>query len=130
MNVEDFTGRASFTTEAELIQRLRSVRDGNLGAFILSHDDTGPSLWICINGDIAYLHYFPTILEQHPGYQATGMTPAGCPETVWFEQVHGGKGGGFEMIAAALVSVEASYLAAQEFMRAAVLPGSIPWFEL
>jgi len=36
----------------------RRVRKGPYGAFILLHDDVGPSLWIHINRNVAYLHFF------------------------------------------------------------------------
>ena len=67
--------------------------EGDYGAFIFSHDDVGSSLWVMINKDVAYIHYFPDNTGKHPGFQATGMTPAGCVEDVYFIQPDGGAAG-------------------------------------
>jgi hypothetical protein len=130
MTIDDLAGRVSDAGEAEFNQRLHTVRRGVYGAFILSHEEAGSSLWVHINGNVAYLHYFPDAQGRHPGYQAAGMTPEGCDEPVWFLQVNGTQADGFEMPASALVAVEVSYDAAREFFLSPGLPHSVSWFEL
>jgi len=51
------TGRADINSDEVLARRLRTQRVGRYGAFILAHTEQGPSLWIHINEDVAYLHY-------------------------------------------------------------------------
>jgi len=55
MDIEDLEGRVCVHDEQELVRRLRSVRKGKYGAFILSHDAQGPALWVHIDGSIAYV---------------------------------------------------------------------------
>ena len=83
------TAQLPVTTEAELLARLRSVRRGRYGAFFLYHVVRHPFLSIQFNGDIAYLHYFPS--ENHPGFQPRGVTPENCSEHVHFLQTDGGE---------------------------------------
>lgn len=106
MQILDLAGSTSVTTVAELNERLRSVRRGEFGTFILRHDDDGPSLWIHINGPIAYLHYFPDAEGRHAGYQPTGMTPESCPPFVRITLVNGTPGDDVEMPASTLVSLD------------------------
>jgi hypothetical protein len=120
----------SVHSPAELIAHLRSTRKGIYGAFILCHDETGPSLFIQINNDLAYLHFFPDDQGRHPGFQPTGMSPADCPESVYLMQDDGFEANGDTMPGYALVSVDVAYRAAAEFLHEPVLPPSISWFEL
>ena len=126
MEVDDFEGHATIDTEAELDRRLRRVRKGDYGAFILSHGMKGSSLWIHVFKDIAYLHYFPDGDGKHPGYQATGMQPANCDEQVKFLMV----GDSIEMPRDTLVTLETAYLAASEYLHDSGLPPSVSWSEL
>lgn len=48
MEIEDIEGQTSVDSETDLQDRLRSVRKGVFGAFILSHHDCECSLWIHI----------------------------------------------------------------------------------
>src|SRR5262245_14281004 len=92
MYVHDLDGWAQIDRPEDLLSRLRSVRKGPYGAFILSHDDIGPSLWIHINGNVAYLHFFlESQSTSHPGFQAWGMFPEGCEDRVRFVQIDGGE---------------------------------------
>ncbi len=130
MVVEDFDGTFSTDCEAELDARLRSVRRGEFGAFILTHNRKGASLWIHLNGDVAYLHYFPDGEGKHPGYQVAALSSAEHDEPVRLLQVYGGKADGFAMPPELLVPAEVAYQAAREFLRSPSLPLSIRWHEL
>jgi hypothetical protein len=44
MHVYDLNGTVGVDSADELMRRLRLVRKNEYGAFILSHDPTGPSL--------------------------------------------------------------------------------------
>jgi hypothetical protein len=92
MEVYDLDGRVDLDCDKDLIHRLRSARRGKYGAIILRHDgrdNNQPSLYIHINGDLAYLHYFPDNQGQHPGFQAKGMMAGDCEEDVRFLMTSG-----------------------------------------
>jgi hypothetical protein len=128
MQLEDFDGHTAIDTEDVLLTRLRSVRRGVYGAFMLSHADLYPALSVQLNHDFAYLHYFPG--EDHPGYQPRGMTPNGCTGDYRFLLTNNCEADSFDMPAYTLVSAQAAYAAAIDFFRAPVLPNSVTWFEL
>ena len=128
MYVEDFQGRTRMERLDDLLSRLGSVRKGAYGAFVLSHDEAGPSLWIHINRDVAYVHYFPE--DGGAGLQPTGMSPAGCADEVHFVQTDGGEADSFTMLGEALVEVDAAYAAAGEFLHDPGPPRSITWTAL
>jgi hypothetical protein len=137
MYVADLEGQVRIDRQHDLVARLQSVRKAQYGAFILWHgetgswhDDTGPDLWIHINGTIAYLYFFPDKLGTHAGFQPTGMCPAGCNEGVRFVLTDGIESAGLMMPPDTLVPVEVAYTAAIEFFKEPVLPVSIRWSEL
>ena len=131
MYVHDLEGLVQIDRPEDLLNRLRSVRKGRYGAFILSHDDVGPSLWIHINGNVAYLHFFrETQSTSHPGFQAWGMFPESCEDRVHFLQIVGGEADAITAPKQTLVSLEAAYKAATEFLDIPTLPSSIRWSEL
>jgi hypothetical protein len=128
MTVTDFDGQVSVRSQRELDRRLASVREGAYGAFILSHRKGGPSLWIHIHNEVAYVHYFPAPdYLVHAGYQATGMTPPGCDQPVRFRIIGGDD---ITMPPATLVPVADAVAAAKEFFTDPALPPSIKWLEL
>ena len=131
MYVHDLEGLVQIDRPEDLLSRLRSVRKGPYGAFILSNDDIGPSLWIHINGNVAYLHFFlESQSTNHPGFQAWSMVPEGCEERVHFVQIDGGEGASITMPKQTLVSLEAAYKAATEFLNIPTAPSSIRWSKL
>jgi hypothetical protein len=130
MEVSDLQGCASIQDEADLNQRLESVRNGDYGAFVLWHNRGGASLWIHINKDIAYLHYFPDDQGKHPGYQPTGMSPTGCADEMRFVLVGGHDADDIVMPRETLVPVGMAYMAAREFLHKPSRPASISWVEL
>jgi hypothetical protein len=130
MIVEDLEGQIQISSAVQLLARLTSIRKGNYGAFILSHDEDGPSLSLHINGDIAYLHYFPSQTFRHPGFQASGMAPEKCEDSVRFVQVGGERADDITMPRHTLVSIDTAYKAALEFQGQSGKPRSIEWVEL
>src|SRR5262245_1446414 len=70
--VLDFDGACRVERDDELLARLRSVRRGADGAFILDHGGGG-SLWVHINGDVAFLWFCPDRNGSHPGFVSDGM---------------------------------------------------------
>lgn len=133
MEVHDFEGCVGVDSHEDLLHRLRSVRKGRHGAFILSHDSGGedqPSLWIHINEGVAYLHYLPDGAGLHPGFQPRGMMPGGGEEAVRFLIVTGTEADAITMPRETLVPVEVAYRAAEEFLHEPALPPSVSWFEL
>jgi hypothetical protein len=113
------------------LNRLRTIRKEIYGAFTLSHQVDGPSLHIHINNGFAYAHYFAAgTAVANAGYQPTGMTPSGCPESVYFVQTDGSESYAFEMSHTAICSLDAVYDAAIEFLHDPALPKCITWLAL
>jgi hypothetical protein len=132
MRVDDLEGTAHVECDEELLSRLHRVRKGKYGAFILAHNEVGPLLFVHINGDLAYLHYYDDLSGENAGYQPAGMTPPGCPESVVFVQTDGGEGSGsaIEMPDSTICSVDVAYRAATEFLHGSPKPSCINWFAL
>jgi hypothetical protein len=130
MEVEDLESRTTVECEAALDHRLGSVRKGDYGAFILWHDSGGGFLWVHINKDVAYLHFFPDNEGKHPGYQPTGMSPASCDAQVQFLLADGNQSSAIVVPREAVVPVAVAYRAAREFLHKSALPTSITWLEL
>lgn len=129
MILEDFEGATEVTNVDGLIQRLKTSRRGDLGAFqLIGTNQT--SLEIGFNGEFAFLYFFPDAEGVHPGYETIGMTPPNCPKTVFVYQPSGQKADGFEIPSEYIVSAEAAYTAAAEYFEKQKLPASITWFEL
>ena len=113
--------------------RLALVRKAGLGAFILGHTPSGPSLFVHINGDVAYVHYFPDgddAKNPRPGFQPQPRASGGHETPVRFVMTDGNLGSGIEMDPNYLVSLEQAYAAAADFFQSDVLPPSISWTEL
>ena len=130
MYIQDLRARSIVEREDELMQRLRSVRKGDFGAFILWHKDGGPSLWIHTNKDLAYLHFFPDKSSDHPGLQPTGMSPMHCDASVKFLQTSGAEADSITVPQDKLVSVDLAYRAAIEFLHKPGASTSVSWFSL
>jgi Immunity protein Imm1 len=132
MQVADLQGCTSVSTEEELLDRLRTIRKGNYGAFILSHNDDGPFLYVHIHSGFAYVHYFDDMSGANAGYQPTDMTPHGCPQSIRFVQIDGSESSGcaIEVPEAAFCSLDAAYSAAVEFLHSSKLPQCITWLAL
>jgi hypothetical protein len=132
VDIYDLDGECRVEGEDELLARLRSVRRGADGAFILDHGSrgSGPSLWVHIHGDSAYLHYFPDMSGQRAGYAPDRMWPGGPGEPVQFRLVGGSAGDTISVPWRQLVPVEVAYRAAVEFLHSPSLPASVSWVEL
>ncbi len=128
MEIEDSWGVTNVDREEDLERRLRLVRSGRYGAFFLKCKSSEAELWVHINNDVAYLHFFPR--SGCAGFQPTGMSPGGCDATVHFLMIGGDEGSAFDVPREALVSVETAYAAANEFFRVPLPPPSISWVEL
>lgn len=128
MQVLDFDGCCTVAGEGELLARLRSVRRGPDGAFILSHGGEA-SLWLHVSGEAAFLSFFPDKDGTHPGFVPDGMW-AGEKRTVRFLLVGGDEGSAIRVPWWQLVPVEVASGAAVEFLRSPTLPPSVRWSEL
>jgi hypothetical protein len=126
----DLDGECRVSSEGELLARLRSVRHGADGAFILDHGepDDGPSLWVHIRGDVAHVHYFPG--GRQTDYAPDGMWPNGLTETVQFRLVGGSAGDTISVPPWQLVPADVAYRAAVEFFHSPAPPACVSWMEL
>ena len=128
MEVLDFGGASRVVEDDELLTRLRSVRRGADGAFILDHGGC-ESLWIHINGETAFLCFFPKKDGGHPGFVPNGMW-SGERCDVRFQLVGGSESDSIIVPWWQLVPVATAYQAGCEFLHSPSLPASISWFEL
>ena len=129
MRVFDLEGETFVTTEEDLLARLERVRSGPFGIFILSHSDSGPSLWVHINNDVAYLHYFPDGAGDHPGFQPEHSKYCAGTEQIRFILTDAGLDPIF-MAKDHLVATSMAYAVAKEYLKSDRLPPGISWFEL
>jgi hypothetical protein len=130
MTLDHFDGREIIDDDAELMDHLRRHRKGAYGAFVLAHAETGSSLWVHTNEDLAYLHFFPGMGRDHAGYQATDMPHVATPDTAHFLGLEGDEASAIDMPPETLVSLSDAYRAAAEYLKQDALPASISWFEL
>ena len=128
MRVCDFDGTVDIADKTALIHRLRSVRRGRYGAFILSHQDLYPCLFVHFNDTLAYVHYFRS--EDHPGFQPNGLPPDGCTQGGHFLQVDGSEADSIDVPPCAVVAADIALSAACDFLKSSALPPSVSWFEL
>jgi hypothetical protein len=128
MEIEDIEGRSTIVGEGQMLDRLRSVRRGRYGAFILSHEEDGPSLLIHVNGENAYVHFLPDGFGEHAGFQSTSSLPA--YPLHHFVQTDGGEANSFDISGDAVIGVDLACAAAVEFLHDGSMPGSIKWREL
>jgi hypothetical protein len=128
MQVRDFHGVADISENAALLERLRTVRLGRYGAFVLSHKGRRPELYLLFNGRMAYLHYFPyRDYLTHAGFRPTGMAPPRYRnrKEIQFRQLD--ESDMIDVPASSIISVEAAESAASEFLEAPKRPASISW---
>ncbi len=70
MKTYDSAGRIEMADGKQLLARLRSVRKANRATFRLSREKW-PVLVVSINGELAYLHYFPA--DRIPAISCSGV---------------------------------------------------------
>jgi len=127
MEIHDFDGACRVERDDELLARLRSVRRGADGAFILDHG-AGGTLWVHINGDAAFVWFCPAG-DSHPGFVPDGMW-SGDRTDVRFLLVGGDEGSSITVAWRQLLPVDAAYRAAVEYLYSPSPPASVTWFEL
>jgi len=136
MLIFDFEGEGRISQEAELVQRLRTLRKGKYGAFILSHAadaaliKDGPYLYVHTAGDLGYVHYFKGGEDSHAGFQPAAHEPITTESPVRFLQTDGTEADAIELPAEIVISAELAHRAAVEFFHRPELPHSVTWFEL
>jgi len=128
MKIEDFDSIQDLTTPLEVETALSKRHDAGLNSFWLSHgDDRFPAINIMVNGDLAYVHYFPN--DDHPGYASVGALP---------NLSRGGKTNFFMHSSDepnairndAVVPFSSALKTAQEFAVSKNMPKCIPWRSL
>ena len=128
MQVTDFDGSFQVQSADELLARLRSVRRGDDGAFVLDHG--GPeSLWLHVKGDAAFVWFCIDPATGRAGFVPDGMW-AGAREGVQFRLVGGSAADDIEVPWWQLLPPETAYRAAVEYLHSPARPASVSWFEL
>jgi hypothetical protein len=74
MELWDFNRCCEVARDDDRLARLRSVRRGPDGAFILSRGGE-ESLWVHFHGDAAFLWFVPGRDDKYPGFVPQGMWP-------------------------------------------------------
>src|SRR5215467_9865268 len=115
VEVLDFEGACRVERDDELMARLRSVRRGADGAFILDHGGSG-SLWVHINGDVAFLWFCPNRNDSHPGFVSDGKWSKDRRD-VRFLLVGGDEASSISVPWWQLLPVDAAYSAAVEYLH-------------
>jgi hypothetical protein len=127
MMVEDFETTREITKPADLDAVLGKRYGVGINSFWLA-DEAGkfPVINITVNGDVAYVHYFPN--EDHPGFGSVARSPGPRPnetsvffispdERIW---VPNGE----------IVAFSEALKAAQEFSISRTLPKCLQWRSL
>ncbi len=128
MRIEDYDSVWNVTKPAEIELALTIRHGAGRNAFWLSHGtEDFPSINIMVNGDLAYVHYFPK--KQHPGYASMGTLPSliSGGDTSFFPDDTDET---FEIVNEAVVRFADALKIAQEFAISPELPKSIQWSEL
>jgi hypothetical protein len=128
VELQDFDGACQITRVEDLLSRLRTVRRGPDGAFVLDHGGD-ESLWVHIHGDAAFLCFFPDKEGGHPGFVPDGMW-SGEKQDVRFLLVDGFEADAIQINWRQLVPLEVAFRAAVEFLHSPELPPSVSWLEL
>jgi len=128
MKTEDFDSVQDLTTPLEIERALSKRHDSGINSFWLFHGaEERPAINIMVNGDLAYVHYFPD--DDHPGYGSAGAVP---------NLSRGGKTNSFMHSSDqpnpirndAVVPFSKALKVAQEFAVSKSLPKCIPWRSL
>jgi hypothetical protein len=128
VQVTDFDGSCVVERDDDLLARLRSVRRGADGAFVLDHG--GPeSLWVHVNGDAAFVWFSPGQGENRAGAVPDRMWP-GERREVRFRLVSEFAGDTITVPWWQLLPVESAFRAAVEYLHSRSRPASVSWFEL
>jgi hypothetical protein len=128
VQILDLDGACEVERDDELMTRLRSVRHGVDGAFVLDHG--GPeSLWVHIHGDAVFLCFFPDEYGRHPGFVPDGMWP-GERRPARFRLVGGAEADSITVPWQQLLPVASAYRAAVEYLHSRSRPPSVVWLEL
>jgi hypothetical protein len=128
MELWDFDGCCEVARDDDLLSRLRSVRHGSDGAFILSHGGE-VSLFVHFHGGAAFLWFVPDRDGTHPGFVPEAMWP-GERREVRFLQTSGTQADSILVPWWQLVPEDLAYRAAVEFLHSPTPPSSISWLEL
>lgn len=94
---------------------------------MLYHRDTGPALWIHINAEAAYLHYFLGEASDSAGLQSVDSSAIETDALVHFLQLGGVQADAIDMPRDTIVDVDRACRAAVEFLRRPAPPPSIEW---
>lgn len=126
--IADLESTPDLMTPLEIEAFMNKRDDAGMNSFWLSHgDDRFPAINIMVNGDLAYVHYFPD--DDHPGYASVGglpnLTRGGI--TNFF---HDPGGEPFDILNGAVVPFSKALKVAQEFAVSKEIPKCIPWRSL
>jgi hypothetical protein len=128
MKIHDYDAAWDVTKPADIELALNRRHGTGRNAFWLSHGSKQfPAINIMVNGELAYVHYFPK--EQHPGFASVGTVPGLRPgeETGFFLNSSIEP---LEIMNEAVVRFSDALRAAQEFAISVAMPNCIQWSEL
>lgn len=126
MKIHHFGEPATVSDLSSLNTVLAQRFGAGINEFWLSEVSSFPTMSILVNEPWAALHYFPR--DGHPGFISQGNGPIPADRVVFHATSLGEK---LELAGRAVVSIEDSLRAAQQFFEtASVLPAAVEWLEL
>ena len=126
MHIHDLDGYFETENETELIERLRTVRRGPYGAFVLQHASDYPYMSVHVNDDLAYIGFFPSAESL---FVPSGMSPLEDAGEIRFVLVGGDAADDIYACAEDVVPFSLAVRAACQFLMTVGLPDSITWQE-
>lgn len=128
MNVKDYSETKSMRNHKSVLDHVRSYREGDDGAFEISHKANEPILVLLIHKSQAYMHYFPFAdYLKHAGYRAVNRVNTKVPQKVIFRTIADGP---LEVESHSTIQLKDAFVALKEFCLSESLPASIQWEEL
>jgi hypothetical protein len=128
MRIEDFDSDRDLTTPLEIEAALSKRHGAGINSFWLSQGgEKRPTINIMVNGDLAYVHYFPD--DDHPGFASVGglskLSRGGI--THFFPGLTAEP---FDILNEAVVPFSSALKVAQEFAISSTMPRCIAWSSL
>jgi hypothetical protein len=128
MRIQDYDSICNVTNPADIASAMSRRHRAARNAFWLSHgSELFPAISILVNGDLAYLHYFPK--ERHAGLASIGDLPGLKAEefTKFFPEQSNEP---FDVMNEAVVPFSDALKVAHEFSISATMPKCIRWNSL
>ena len=128
MRIEDLDSAHHVTNIADIEVVLNKRHRAGINSFWLADGaGTFPAINIMVNGDLAYVHYFPN--DNHPGFASVGNLP-GLRVGEFSEFFPEQSNDSFDIMNEAVIPFSDALKVAQEFASSPTMPKCIGWNSL